>query len=104
MKKPLIALAAGLAAAASLTLGASAAVAGPRAVVAVSVGGPGYYAPVQYVAPYRAYARPPVVYAAPVYVDPYAAHRARVWRERELRRQYWREMQWRRHHLHRYGY
>lgn len=104
MKKSLIAIASGLMSAAALTLGSSSAIAAPRAVVAVAVGAPGYYAPVQYVRPYGVYRRAPVVYAAPVYVDPYAAHRARVWREREWRRQQWREAQWRRHHAYRYGY
>ena len=113
MKKPLIAIASGLAAA-SLMLGSSSAFAGPRVDWSISIGAPGYYAPAPYVQPYAApyvqpygvYSPPPAVYAAsaPVYVDPYYAYRVRAWREREWRRQQWREMHWRRHQMYGYGY
>ena len=111
VKKPLVAIASALFAAAALTVGSSAALASPRVDWSISIGAPGYYQPAPYVQPYGVYGAPAPVYAAPVpaYGDPYYAYREREWREREWRRQqwrehHWREMQWRRHHMHGYGY
>ena len=75
MKKQLVAIASALIATAALSVGAPAALAGPRVDWSVSVGAPGDYQPDPYVQPYGVYGAPPAVYVTPSYGDSYGERR-----------------------------